>query len=154
MFAPATEDAAATAGGATLTVTGLDTADVALPLVVTSKVKEPEDEGAVAMRSRVTVSPPPTLQPAPSATVNPPPELVTLAGAGSRHVPAESLICTFDVLTTTALPLVESRTVIVPDVASSTVATKLISKLVEVPAVAIVGATTRLLTEGVAAPMA
>jgi hypothetical protein len=76
-----------------------------------------------------------------------------LAGAGSRHVPAESLICTFDVLTTTELPLVESRTVIVPDVASSIVATKLSSKLVEVPAVAIIGATAKLLTEGVGAPM-
>jgi hypothetical protein len=86
-------------------------------------------------------------------TVNPALELVTLAGPGSRHVPAESLICTFDVLTTTELPLVESRTVIVPDVANSIVATKLSSKLVEVPAVAIIGATIRLFTEGVGAPM-
>ena len=86
-------------------------------------------------------------------TVNPAPELVTLAGAGSRHVPAESLICTFDVLTTTELPLVESWTLIVPDVANATVATKLSSKLVEVPTVAIVGATARPLTGGVGDPM-
>jgi hypothetical protein len=57
------------------------------------------------------------------------------------------------VVTTTELPLVESRTVIVPAVANSTVATKLSSKLVEVPTVAMVGATTRLLTEGVGTPM-
>jgi hypothetical protein len=137
-----------------LNVTVLDTAGVALPLVVTSKVKEPEDDGAVAVKSRFTVSPPLILQPVPSATVNPAPELVTLAGAGSRHVPAESFICTFDVVTTTELPLVESRTVIVPDVANSTVATKLSWKLVEVPTAAMVGATTRLFTEGVGAPMA
>jgi hypothetical protein len=136
-----------------LNVTVLDTAGVALPLVVISKVRVPEDDGAVAVKSRFTVSPPLILQPVPSATVNPAPELVTLAGAGSRHVPAESFICTFDVVTTTELPLVESRTVIVPDVANSTVATKLSWKLVEVPTVAMVGATTRLFTEGVGAPM-
>jgi hypothetical protein len=131
----------------------LDAAGVALPLVVTSKVREPEDEGAVATRARFTVSPPFRPQPAPSVTVNPPPELVMLAGAASRQVPAESLIWTFDVDTTTELPLVESRTVIVPAVASATVATNLISKFVEVPTAAIVGATTRPLTEGVRAPM-
>jgi hypothetical protein len=124
-----------------------------LPLVVTSKVKEPEDRGAVAVRSSVTVSPPVTVQPFPRVTVNPPPELVALAGAGSRHVPAESLICTFEVLTTTELPLVESRTVIVPEVDNPTDATKLRLKFVEAPTVAIVGATTRPLTEGVGAPM-
>jgi hypothetical protein len=56
--------------------------------------------------------------------------------------------------TTTELPLVESRTVIVPDVPSPTVATKLISRLVEVPTAATIGATARPVTEGVDAPMA
>jgi hypothetical protein len=106
----------------------LDSAVVALPLVVTSKAKEPACDGAVAVRARVTLSPALTLQPAPSVTVNPPPGPVMLAGAASKQVPAESLTCTFDVDTTTELPLVESRTVIVPDVPSATVATKLISK--------------------------
>jgi hypothetical protein len=75
-------------------VTGLDNAGVALPLVVISKVKEPGDDGAVAVRSRVTLSPLLTLHPVPSVTVNPVPEPVAVAGAGagSRQVPAESLI--------------------------------------------------------------
>ncbi len=115
---------------------------------------DPEDDGAVATRPSVTLSPTPALQPGPRVTVNPPPELVTLVGAGSRHVPAESLTCTFDVLTTTELLLVESRTVIVADVANATVASNLMSKSVEVPTVAIVGATARPLTGGVSAPMA
>jgi hypothetical protein len=134
-------------------ITGLDTAGVALPLVVISKVREPEDVGAVAVRPRVTLSPLLTLHPFPSVTVSPVPGLVTLAGAVTRHRPAESRICTFDVLTTTELPLVESWTVIVPDPANATVATKLSSKLVDVATVAIVGATTRALTDGVGDPM-
>ena len=71
-----------------LTVTGLDTAGVALPLVVTSKVKEPEDGGAVAVRSSVTVSPLLTLQPFPSVTVNPPPGWSRWPGpAPGRYLP-------------------------------------------------------------------